>query len=97
MSTPLMALSYSDILRALVTATTPAPVTPDCPCGACGEHSEHLAPLKSDYTYECAVRDYSFERDDGLCPYCRTWFEKEHGLSADDVYHVYDRGHDRND
>lgn len=69
------------------------------PCATCDTPTARtaLAPLNKDYTYEQAVQHTSFERDDKLCKCCRDLFETEHGREADDVYHVFDRGRDRND
>jgi hypothetical protein len=69
------------------------------PCATCDDPTpaRDLKPLDSDYTYDCAVRQVSFERNDDLCPACRARFIAEHGVKADDVYSVYDLGYDSND
>lgn len=38
-----------------------------------------LAPLATDFTYERAVRQVSFERDDLVCQGCRDAFEADYG------------------
>jgi hypothetical protein len=90
--------SYSDILRALVAATTPS--TPSIGvCACCDEQwaMRSLAPVDTDYTYEKAVRQVSFERDDLVCEDCRADFEHTYGRDADDCFDLYCLGHDSAD
>jgi hypothetical protein len=74
------------------------PANATAPCGCCDEiyATAGLKSLASDEVYEQASSLCSFERDALLCPACRKAFESEY-ISAEDVYHVYDTGRDRND
>lgn len=69
------------------------------PCATCDDETPvaDLAPLASDDTYERAVRQYSFERHDALCPGCRAQFEAEFGREVRVVYSIFDLGHDPRD
>lgn len=62
-------------------------------CACCDTEcsSATLAPLATDFTYDRAVRQYSFERDDRLCQGCRDAFEAEFGRDE------YDAGDDCHD
>ena len=78
-------------------AARPANATAACATCDTVYPSAGLKPLDSDYTYEQAAKDISFERDGKLCPACRARFMAEYGVKANDVYSVYDLGNDRND
>ena len=67
------------------TAVKAAPAV--CLCALCDEPTvkADLAPLDTEFTYVRAVRQYSFERDDGLCLCCREALEAEYGRDEYDA------------
>lgn len=60
-------------------AARPVEATAQCACCDTECSTATLAPLATEFTYERAVRDYSFERYDDLCACCRETFEAEYG------------------
>jgi hypothetical protein len=62
-------------------------------CACCGTAYQWggLAPVATDFTYDRAVRQCSFERDDLVCQACRNDFEAEYGR---DEYDAGDFCHD---
>ena len=76
------------------------PVTATAACACCDEVyvTKGLKRLDSDTVYyQAASRECSFERDALVCAPCRRSFEASYGSEKDDVYHVFNRGHDWRD
>ncbi len=78
-------------------AARPASATAACAC--CDEiyPAAGLKPLDSDAVYQRASEVVSFERDDLVCRFCIQDFAVDFGETDDDVYHVFDLGHDPRD
>lgn len=74
------------------------PVEPHACCAACDAEwpARLLMPIASEDVYALYTRDYSLNRDDGICPECMAYIAGAY-LPRADVYSVYDLGQDAND
>jgi hypothetical protein len=77
-------------------AARPANATAACACCDTVYPVKGLKPLDSDAIYMRASEVVSFNRDDLVCRHCRDDFAADFG-GDDDVYSIYDTGHDPRD
>jgi hypothetical protein len=78
-------------------AARPAEATAACACCDVIYPVGGLKPLDSYQVYVRASEVVSFNRDDGVCRFCREDFQADFGGDDDDVYHIFDTGVDPND
>lgn len=75
-------------------AARPVEATAQCACCDTIYPAAGLKPLDSYEVYKRASEVVSFERDAGVCRFCREDFEADFGGEDTDVYHVFDTGFD---
>lgn len=89
------AVWYLDQKEAL--AARPKEATQACACCDTIYPTAGLKPIDSYEVYALASEVVSLNRDDLVCRHCREDFEADFSGEDNDVYHVFDTGHDRND
>lgn len=77
-------------------AARPTNATAQCACCDTTYPAAGLKPLDSDYVYSKASEVVSFERDSLVCRFCADDFSADF-QEPEDVYSVFDTGHDKND